>query len=388
MRNKDAFFCVTLSDERIKRNRMPSERMKRNVTHFLKRIPARCRLLLFVLILVECTLYIPGWGNSYSQHIYPAIAQTLGAFSQHIPFALGDLFIATALVWLVASPFYKRLVQKKSWKRIWLSEAEYLLWIYVWFYAAWGLNYAQPDFYARTGIARTAYAEADFRSFVACYVDSLNQAYTATAVTDKDSIVRTVARTYRHTRRLPGIHPLWQPHPRAKTMLFTPLASMVGVTGSMGPFFCEFTLNGNILPSYYPATYAHELAHYQGIAREAEANLYAYLACTRSDEPSVRFSGYLSILPHVLSNAAQLLGKDDYEQIRKSIRPEVIDLALYNQQYWEAQYNPFIGSLQKWLYELYLKGNRIASGRKNYSEVIGLLISVREHYRINPIKEI
>lgn len=44
-------------------------------------------------------------------------------------------------------------------------------------------------------------------------------------------------------------------------MLFTPLISMVGVTGSMGPFFCEFTLNGDLLPSQYPATYAHELAH-------------------------------------------------------------------------------------------------------------------------------
>jgi hypothetical protein len=31
-----------------------------------------------------------------------------------------------------------------------------------------------------------------------------------------------------------------------------------------------------------------------------------------------------------------------------------------------------------WIYDLYLKGNKIESGRKNYSEVIGLLISYNE----------
>lgn len=83
-------------------------------------------------------------------------------------------------------------------------------------------------------------------------------------------------------------------------MLFTPFISMVGVTGSMGPFFCEFTLNGDLLPVNYPATYAHELAHLLGITSEAEANFYAYQVCTRSEAMGIRFSGYFSILGHVL----------------------------------------------------------------------------------------
>lgn len=354
--------------------------MKGNVTNFLlKHIPIRCWILLLLLVLVTGALYIPGWGNRYSQTVYPLIAQTLGTCSQNVPFALGDAFIAAAIVWFIASPLYKRLAQKQNWKKILCAEAEFLLWLYVWFYLVWGLNYAQPDFYARTGIARTEYAETDFLTFVDSYVDQLNHSYTAVNLLNKDSIIHAVTEGYCGTDRLPGIHPLWQPHPHAKTMLFTPLASMVGVTGSMGPFFCEFTLNGDLLPSYYPSTYAHELAHYQGISREAEANLYAYLSCTRSHAPAVRFSGYLSILPHVLSNAARLLTEAQYLQIIGSIRPEIIHLAMYNQQYWAGKYSPLIGNLQKWLYELYLKGNRISSGRKNYSEVIGLLISCQKH---------
>ena len=41
-------------------------------------------------------------------------------------------------------------------------------------------------------------------------------------------------------------------------------------------------------------------------------------------------------------------------------------------------YSPLIGDIQDFIYDLYLKGNKIQSGRKNYSEVIGLLISYEE----------
>ena len=161
-------------------------------------------------------------------------------------------------------------------------------------------------------------------------------------------------------------------------MLFTPFISMVGVTGSMGPFFCEFTLNGDLLPVNYPATYAHELAHLLGITSEAEANFYAYQVCTRSEAMGIRFSGYFSILGHVLGNAQRLLPEEEYTRLFKRIRPEIIELAKNNQAYWAAKYNPVVGAVQDWIYDLYLKGNKIESGRQNYSEVVGLLISYQE----------
>ena len=168
------------------------------------------------------------------------------------------------------------------------------------------------------------------------------------------------------------------PSPRVKTMLFTPFISMVGVTGSMGPFFCEFTLNGDLLPPQYPATYAHELAHFLGITSEAEANFYAYQVCTRSQVKEIRFSGYLSVLSHVLGNARRLMSEEEYAELFNRIRPEIIELAQKNQQYWMEKYSPLIGDIQNFIYDLYLKGNKIQSGRKNYSEVIGLLISYEE----------
>ena len=154
----------------------------------------------------------------------------------------------------------------------------------------------------------------------------------------------------------------------AATPIEVPTMSLV--TGSMGPFFCEFTLNGDLLPANYPATYAHELAHLLGITSEAEANFYAYQVCTRSQAMGIRFSGYFSVLNHVLG--------EEYAKLLKRIRPEIIELAKANQTYWAAKYSPVVGAVQDWIYDLYLKGNKIESGRRNYSEVIGLLISYQE----------
>ena len=137
-------------------------------------------------------------------------------------------------------------------------------------------------------------------------------------------------------------------------------------------------MNGDLLPINYPATYAHELAHLLGITSEAEANFYAYQVCTRAQATGIRFSGYFSVLGHVLSNARRLLSEEEYTKLFKRIRPEIIELAKQNQAYWSAKYSPIIGDIQDWIYDLYLKGNKIGSGRQNYSEVVGLLISYQE----------
>lgn len=343
------------------------------------KLKIRYIVLCTLLLVVWATQLIPAMGKIYAHSVYPVIAYILSSFSRLIPFAIGDLFIALSIAGVLLYPAYARRFQKKKWKRILLNDIEYLLWIYVWFYLAWGLNYSQPNFYQRTKIPYTAYTPENFRNFVDDYVDKLNGSYVDVTTINKDLIRRETVRGYNQISDTLGVHHPFHKSPRVKTMLFTPLISMVGVTGSMGPFFCEFTLNGDLLPSQYPATYAHELAHLLGISSEAEANFYAYQVCTRSQARGIRFCGYFSVLGHVLVNARRLMDEEEYKELFNRIRPEIIELAKSNQEYWTEKYSPLIGGIQDWIYDLYLKGNKIQSGRKNYSEVVGLLISYYTH---------
>lgn len=329
-------------------------------------------VLVAVVILVQA---VPGWGDVYARHVYPVVGELLSDVSGPVPFAVGDLFIALSLAGVVAWPFYVRYVRKGRWRTGLAGAAEYVVWVYVWFYLAWGLNYAQSGFYRRTGIAPAEYTEADFRDFARRYVERLNAEYTPHTAVNADVLRREVVVAYRELSPGLGIHPPFDDRPQAKTMLFSPLASMVGVKGSMGPFFGEFTINADVPPGEYPATYAHELAHLLGVTDEGEANFYACLACLRTSIRAIRFSGLMSILPHVLNNAYRLLAPAEYDALCRDIRPEVLRLARESQSYWQAKYNRLVGDAQSKVYELYLRGNRVEGGQRSYSQVVGLLIA-------------
>lgn len=343
--------------------------MKRNYPLII-----RYSILVLLLLLVQLTKVIPTWGETYARSVYPVIASTLSAFSGLFPISIGDIFILLSIVGLIVW----LIVGRAKFKIRLLRGVEYLLWIYVWFYLAWGLNYSQNNFYQRTGIQYTAYNAENFAEFLDNYIKDLNSVYFTVAKIDKAIVQQRIIAEYKKDN--PGIHSL-EVNPRGKTMLFSRLFSMMGISGYMGPFFCEFNVNNELPVSQYPTTYAHELSHFLGITSEAEANFYAYLVCSRSDDPAIRFCGYFSVMNYVLGNARGFLSEDDYRSAYLKIKPEIIQLAKENREHWQELYSPLIGDIQSWIYDLYLKGNNIPSGRKNYSEVVGLLISWSNHIK-------
>ena len=354
-----------------------------------KSLKWRHGVLIALLILVTLTKMIPLWGFIYTTRIYPVIGTLLSPISGFFPFAVGDIFIALSITWVILYPIYEIGLRKK---RVFGRVAEYLLWVYAWFYIAWGLNYSQPNIYYRIGMKPVEVSKAKFKKFAYQYADSLNALSNASLSNARKSIspdsivddalknrVRdAVLKEYNKIGYREGINRPFNQHPHAKTMVFTPLSSMAGVTGSMGPFFCEFTLNGDILAHDYPATYAHEFAHFLGVANEGEANFYSYIVCTASADKQVRFSGYYHIFFHVLNNVYDILGEKEGERFLQHIRPEIIQRARNDRHYWLSKRCKALDAAQDFIFELYLRGNHVAEGRKSYSGVIGLILAWEE----------
>lgn len=346
--------------------------------------------LLLIILFIKSSIY---WSLEYTFRFYPYIGWMLSHISGIFPFAIGDLFIALSISWVILYPVYQICIKKKLIKKGWLRQdatllkkrmvfchvAEYLLWVYAWFYLAWGLNYSQPIIFVRMRMMPAKVSKQTLRDFANRYVDSIN--YLSESISYKDLKKRTQDEVLHGYNQLPlrmGINSPFNQHPRVKTMVFTPLSSMAGVTGSMGPFFCEFTLNGDILPHDYPATYAHEFAHFLGVANEGEANFYSYIVCTASADKQVRFSGYYHIFFHVLNNVFDILGEKEGERFLRHIRPEIIQLAKSDRRYWLSKRCKALDAAQDFIFELYLRGNHVAEGRKSYSGVIGLILAWEE----------
>ena len=372
-------------------------------TFQLNKIKWRHWLLLVLLLLVTLVKMIPLWGFIYTTRIYPIIGTLLSPISGFFPFAVGDIFIALSIAWVIFYPIYEIGLRKKLARRYFFLAAkrgcypkkkvvfgrvaEYLLWVYAWFYIAWGLNYSQPNIYDRIGMKPVEVSEAKFKAFAYQYADSLNalsiseKSFFSDSIVDdglKNRVRDAILKEYNKIGYKEGINAPFNQHPHAKTMVFTPLSSMSGVTGSMGPFFCEFTLNGDILPHDYPATYAHEFAHFLGVANEGEANFYSYIVCTASADKQVRFSGYYHIFFHVLNNVFDILGEKEGERFLRHIRPEIIQLAKSDRRYWLSKRCKALDAAQDIIFDFYLKGNHVAEGRKSYSGVIGLILAWEE----------
>ena len=395
--------------------------MKRFYSLPIRRLKWRHWVLLVLLSLITLTKLIPLWGFIYTTRIYPIIGTLLSPISGLFPFALGDLFIALSIVWVFFYPIYEIKWRKQLAKRFFFLAAkrgcypkkkvvfgrvtEYLLWVYAWFYIAWGLNYSQPNIYCRTGMKPVEVSEAKFREFAYRYADSINYLSEERRVKSEETAFDTqresqfngmvddglknrvrdaVLKGYNEIGAKEGINAPFNQHPHAKTMLFTPLSSMSGVTGSMGPFFCEFTLNGDIRPHDYPAIYAHEFAHLLGIANEGEANFYSYIVCTASSDKAVKFSGYYHIFFHVLRNVFDILGEKEGEKFLKYIRPEIIQLAKSDRNYWLSKRCKVLDAAQDFIFDLYLRGNHVAEGRKSYSGVVGLILAWESRHAKRP----
>lgn len=363
-------------------------------------------VLIALLIIVTLFRMSPGWGWFYTLYIYPLIGKTVSPISGLFPFAVGDIFIACSIAWCILYPTWKR--NKAAFGRV----IEYLLWVYVWFYFAWGLNYSQPNIYYRTDMTPPIASKSKLRDFAYKYADSLNllseglrvkremlgrntvtaekfKKETAEAILEGYKRLNTDIRLRNHYAnrdsestkgKMPyiGINPPFNLHPHAKAMIFSRLSSMAGVTGSMGPFLCEFTLNAEVLPHNYPATYAHEFAHFLGIANEGEANFYSYIVCTSSSDKEVKFSGYYQIFFHVLANVFDILGEKEGKRYLKHINPEIIQLAKSDCKYWLDKRCQALDAAQDFIFDLYLRGNHVAEGRRSYSGVIGLILAWEE----------
>ena len=339
-----------------------------------KKMKRRHWLLLSLLVLVGIIKWSHQLSYFYTRAVYPVIGSMLSAVSGLVPFAVGDIFIALSILWVLFC------LRKKT---TLLKAAEYLLWIYVWFYIAWGLNYTQPNIYLRTGMKPAEVDKDKLREFAYRYADSINLLSEERRVKSEEQeseewkrrVSDAIQNVYEKMGQREGINAPFNPHPHAKTMVFTPISSMVGVTGSMAPFFCEFTLNGEIRPHDYPAIYAHEYAHFLGIAHEGEANFYSYLVCTSSTDKAVKFSGYYHIFFHVLHNVFDILGEKEGEKFLNHIRPEIIQLAKDDRHYWLSKRSKVLDAAQDFVFDLYLKGNNVSEGRKSYSGVVALILA-------------
>ena len=160
---------------------------------------------------------------------------------------------------------------------------------------------------------------------------------------------------------------------KPKPVLLSRLMSWCNITGVFFPFTFEANVNNDIPDYSIPSTMCHELSHLRGFMREDEANFIGYLACCRSDNPELQYSGLMLAFIHAnnaLYSADAATASAIYAELCEGTQR---DLAA-NSAYWKQFEGP-VAEISSSVNNAYLQANGQEEGVRSYGRMVDLLLA-------------
>lgn len=160
---------------------------------------------------------------------------------------------------------------------------------------------------------------------------------------------------------------------RVKPVAASEVMSYMHITGVYSFFTGEANINVGFPDYTIPYTAAHEMAHQRGIAREDEANFVAFLVCIRSEDPYIRYSGYLNLYEYVAS-ALYSADKDLYYEALSRLNTEVrAEMAAYS-EFYDKYRDSTVSKVSSTVNNSYLQSQGTV-GTRSYGMVVDLAVA-------------
>ncbi len=161
--------------------------------------------------------------------------------------------------------------------------------------------------------------------------------------------------------------------PVKKIALSVPM-TYTHISGVYSFFTGEANLNTNFPDYVLPYTAAHEMGHQRGIAREDEANFVAFLVCDASDDPYIRYSGYMNMLEYVF-NALYSADPDAYVQLLRRTPSYAYGEMRAYAEFFEKYRDSTAAEVSSAVNDTYLKAHGVEAGERSYGMVVDLAVS-------------
>ena len=254
------------------------------------------------------------------------------------------------------------------------------------FYLLWGFQYARAGVDAQLGIAGAGdIPTEELRALASRTVHSTNDLYRALHGVD-DAGVPTPSVPPEAV--LPALHTGWE---RAvdrwgldsrmterfgdpKPFVASPLVKRFGVAGMYFPYTAEALVLADLPGALRGKEMAHEMAHQRGVAREADANILAYLVTLEAPDRQVRYAGafflqrqLISALGRVDPDAAWALSRERLPGVRRDMEAVAA--------YWTDAAGPVSQTITRANHAM-LRSHGIAEGVENYRGSVWAFVSL------------
>ncbi len=128
---------------------------------------------------------------------------------------------------------------------------------------------------------------------------------------------------------------------RVKPIILSEPMTYSHISGIYSYYTGEANINTNFPDYLVVSTMAHEMAHQRGIAPEDEASFAGYLALINSDDPYLRYCGYMDVYSY-LAEALYDSGAENYGTVRSMLCAEAsTELRAYSEFFDKYRDNKF-----------------------------------------------
>lgn len=335
-------------------------------------------------VYIAARLNVP-FANFFNENISPVFRGVLSYLTVWIPFSLAEVMIISSPVWAFFVIRYADRHYCHNWRTvltyvgIMLSAASLMFSLFV-FGLGTGYNNSALD--EKLGIEKSAVAPEELHRTLNFMKDGVNEALAAEMPEFDGDGASVMPYGYREMcRRLVDAYGKicdeysFVPRltSRVKPVMLSKPWTYTHISGVYTYFTGEANINTNMPDYTIPFTAAHEMAHQRGISREDEANFMAFLVCIASDDPYIRYSGYLSMFEY-LANPAYSAGKEEYVSILRELDPSAVgEMNAYN-RFYEKYADSTASKITGTVNDTFLKSQG-TPGEKSYGMVVDLAVA-------------
>jgi len=320
----------------------------------------------------------------YSRTVFPTIRNGIDRSLGYLPFPSVYLFIG--LIFLLLGLSLRRFFQREGGKnraRYFVqASANGLGGLLFFFLLLWGYNYQRTPIFQQLNlhpnplnrqqltqeIKHTLQLASRDRERITADTTALTELMEYPALED---LVRA---TMQENLDVLGLN--YSGYPRTKQFPPEGFMRRMGILGIYFPFTGESYLDPSLHALEKPFTLAHEMAHSYGVTDEGEANFIAWVICTRSEKPILRYPAHLLLLRYQLRDYHEMDSNGALCLMETFPRGIIQDLIAIRES--SEAYPPIWLELSRKANDLFLKSQGVKAGIKSYQQLPMLAFAWRQ----------
>lgn len=312
----------------------------------------------------------------YSWGVYPRLQQVTTLFSNLLPIALLDVFIAAACllvvvrIVLLARTLRRDGIVAAVWEGVRRTLRASAILVVV-FMCMWGWNYRRVPLEA--AVARTSGPSTAELTEAIRDANALAARLRLRLGDDRDityaEVSQRLATPMHVALEALGRDDRLRPGRPKYSLLLTPFFTWSGVSGMLNPYALESIVHPDLLPVERGFVLAHEWAHLAGHADEAEASAVGWYACMRGG-PVLAYSASLYLILEAGGALPAEARARAFASLDEGVKTDLQQIA----ERLQLQ-KPQVQRATMRVYDEYLKANRVADGTASYSRALTLILS-------------